>query len=214
MLIRRCAWHRRFHGYPLYFGVASWRGGKLSFTDGVCRGCAARVRSEWKLIERPIMISMRLRRVAATALSVALLAGTLLAPGPLSDLPARLQEVRVTAPSVEAPPVEAPTPKAPRVKPAPRKRVPLPARPRPDGLESAVALADAWLAAPDVEVPPSTEVQIAHAPIEVPPPSHIGTLEDELSRAIIERASTRLLLAMTVTEPRQDQPASEIVQAP
>ena len=211
MLIRRCAWHRRFHGYPLYFGVASWHGRTLSFTDGVCRGCAARVRSEWKLIERPIMISMRFRRVAATGLSMALLIGTLLAPGPLSDLPARLQEVRVTALPIELPPTEAPAPTRPRVKPV-RKRVPpAPVRPRHDGFESAVALADAWLTAPDVVIAPP--VQVAQAPFEVPPPSHIGTLEDELSRAIIERASTRLLLAMTVPEPAQEHARPEI-QAP
>lgn len=49
MLIRRCAWHPQFHGYPFVHGIASWRGRSVTFTDGVCRRCAARVRSEWEL---------------------------------------------------------------------------------------------------------------------------------------------------------------------
>lgn len=51
MLIRRCAWHRSYHGYPFAFGIASWRGLRVSFTDGMCLGCTARFRREWKLPE-------------------------------------------------------------------------------------------------------------------------------------------------------------------
>ncbi|MGH7390439.1 MAG: hypothetical protein ACREM3_13420 [Candidatus Rokuibacteriota bacterium] len=46
MLVRRCAWHRRYHGYPLVYGVASWRGERLDFTDGLCHACAVRARDE------------------------------------------------------------------------------------------------------------------------------------------------------------------------
>src|SRR4051794_5575336 len=49
MLIRRCAWHPKYRGYPLLFGVASWRGSRLVFTHGMCRGCAAYLRHEWKM---------------------------------------------------------------------------------------------------------------------------------------------------------------------
>lgn len=41
MLVRRCAWHRHYQGYPLLYGIASWRGAGIAFTDGVCRRCAA-----------------------------------------------------------------------------------------------------------------------------------------------------------------------------
>jgi hypothetical protein len=48
MLIRRCAWHVKYHGYPILFGVASWRGFRPRFTDGLCRGCVVRSRAEWR----------------------------------------------------------------------------------------------------------------------------------------------------------------------
>lgn len=46
MLICRCAWHRRYFGYPLLSGVVSWRGWTLRFTDGICPRCLERFRSE------------------------------------------------------------------------------------------------------------------------------------------------------------------------
>jgi hypothetical protein len=46
MMIRRCAWHPRYHGYPLWTGVASWRGLDVRFTDGICPRCLARFRTE------------------------------------------------------------------------------------------------------------------------------------------------------------------------
>lgn len=53
MLIRRCAWHREFHRYPIVHGVATWGGLSIAFTDGVCRSCAARVRLELRLARPP-----------------------------------------------------------------------------------------------------------------------------------------------------------------
>jgi hypothetical protein len=47
VLIRRCAWHREFHRYPIVHGVATWGGLSIAFTDGLCRSCAARVRVDW-----------------------------------------------------------------------------------------------------------------------------------------------------------------------
>ena len=46
MLICRCAWHRRYYGYPLLSGVVSWRGFGVRFTDGICPRCLERFRSE------------------------------------------------------------------------------------------------------------------------------------------------------------------------
>jgi hypothetical protein len=49
MLLRRCAWHRRYHGHVKFLGVAKWRGLGLSFSDGMCADCSARARAEWAL---------------------------------------------------------------------------------------------------------------------------------------------------------------------
>ncbi len=46
MMIFRCAWHVRYHGYPLWGGVASWRGLAVQFTDGICLRCVTRFRDE------------------------------------------------------------------------------------------------------------------------------------------------------------------------
>lgn len=46
MLIGRCAWHTKYHGYPALEGVRSWRGLWVRFTDGICPDCAQRFRTE------------------------------------------------------------------------------------------------------------------------------------------------------------------------
>jgi hypothetical protein len=46
VLLTRCAWHPRYHGYPLVEGVVSWGGWGVKFTDGICADCAARFRAE------------------------------------------------------------------------------------------------------------------------------------------------------------------------
>lgn len=75
MLIRRCAWHPQFHGYPFVHGVASWRGRSIIFTDGVCRRCAARVRTEWELgkvwDDRPGFLSSWWQRLSVRGLAFA-----------------------------------------------------------------------------------------------------------------------------------------------
>lgn len=54
MLICRCAWHQRYRGYPLLSGVASWRGWRVRFTDGICESCLARFRAEHRhFLEKP-----------------------------------------------------------------------------------------------------------------------------------------------------------------
>jgi len=88
MLIRRCAWHRSYHGYPLAFGIASWRGLSLSFTDGMCLRCSARLRREWNLAPLPAAVDRyglggELVRVAAMMVMAVSL---LLAARPLDEL--------------------------------------------------------------------------------------------------------------------------------
>jgi hypothetical protein len=47
MVVRRCAWHGRYFGHWGGLGIDSWRGGlKISYTDGICQPCAARMRAE------------------------------------------------------------------------------------------------------------------------------------------------------------------------
>jgi hypothetical protein len=48
VLLSRCAWHPRYHGYPLVEGVASWSGWGVKFTDGICTDCATRFRAEYQ----------------------------------------------------------------------------------------------------------------------------------------------------------------------
>jgi hypothetical protein len=48
VLLSRCAWHPRYHGYPLVEGVASWSGWGVKFTDGICAACAVRFRTEYR----------------------------------------------------------------------------------------------------------------------------------------------------------------------
>ena len=49
VLICRCAWHRRYYGYPLLSGVVSWRGLSVRFTDGICPRCLDRFRVEHRV---------------------------------------------------------------------------------------------------------------------------------------------------------------------
>lgn len=48
MLIGRCAWHRLYFGYPLWRGIASWRGWRIRFTDGICDQCLRRFRADFR----------------------------------------------------------------------------------------------------------------------------------------------------------------------
>lgn len=88
MMIRRCAWHRSYRGYPLAFGIASWRGLRISFTDGMCLRCSTRMRAEWNLPPLPpragrYRLGFELARVTAMAAAVA---GLVLAANPLDDI--------------------------------------------------------------------------------------------------------------------------------
>ena len=106
VLIRRCAWHRSYRGYPLPFGIASWRGFGVSFTDGMCLGCSAQLRREWNLPPlaaglTPFGLHSELVRVAAMAV---MLVSVVLAARPLDDL--RIPRAIVPPPqTVLVPPV-------------------------------------------------------------------------------------------------------------
>jgi len=82
VLIRRCAWHRLYRGYPFVYGVASWRGEGLDFTDGLCHKCAVRAREEMGLPE-PERRVVRPRRVLALVAALTFL----LAPEVLDQFP-------------------------------------------------------------------------------------------------------------------------------
>ena len=49
MFVRRCAWHRKYNGHAKFLGVSSWGGWGITFSDGMCRDCAAKARAEWQL---------------------------------------------------------------------------------------------------------------------------------------------------------------------
>src|SRR5258706_4296500 len=53
MFIRRCAWHRQYHGYGKVLGISSWRGWTITVSDGLCDGCGVRARAEWGLPGTP-----------------------------------------------------------------------------------------------------------------------------------------------------------------
>ena len=89
MVIRRCAWHRQHHGYGLLFGVMSWRGFKVQFTDGMCQECAARMprdltfqRAGYQLRERRRCPAVLVPRLGVAALAVTAL---VLAARPLDE---------------------------------------------------------------------------------------------------------------------------------
>lgn len=74
VLVRRCAWHRSYWGYTLLYGIASWRGQEVVFTDGMCRRCAARIRTEpdWPPRERPRVFPLVLKPALTLAATVLL----------------------------------------------------------------------------------------------------------------------------------------------
>jgi hypothetical protein len=76
VIIRRCAWHRAYHGYPIAFGIASWSGLGVSYTDGMCRGCTIRFRRQWNLPElsdEPSWIPSLVRGAVAVAVVMVLI---------------------------------------------------------------------------------------------------------------------------------------------
>jgi len=46
VILRRCAWHAKYRGYRVIYGVDYRHGYAITFTDGICRRCAGRLREE------------------------------------------------------------------------------------------------------------------------------------------------------------------------
>ena len=128
MLIRRCVWHRTYHSYPLALGIASWRGFGVSFTDGMCRGCAIRFRRQWNLPAMPSEPVPLFMRVAVPVVVVMVLVLAVLRASDRGRLPATMTpppETVFVPPVIEGPPTP-PIPARPasrRVSP-PARRVP------------------------------------------------------------------------------------------
>jgi hypothetical protein len=90
VLLLRCAWHSRYHGYPRLLGIASWRGFGLQFTDGICPSCASRVMDDGAPTPRR---SEPARwpggdRAAVLFVGIPLMTALVLAAAPLSEPPA------------------------------------------------------------------------------------------------------------------------------
>lgn len=243
MLIRRCAWHRQFHGYALLHGIASWRGRSFAFSDGVCRGCAARVRAEWQIARPSILpppsvpgaFPIGLRRLAL-GVGFALLVATVLPTRLVSDvmlgdppevLPAGTSMVGAAAPvapATAASVVLGAAASEGRPRPLPARRVVT----RPVAVRPAVTAAPAGAAVParHAEPPrmavapvvqpamasPFPHALVASVPASRPPAVRgASALDEDIARAVVRRASTRLLLAPPEDRPRH---AGTVLQAP
>jgi len=128
--LRRCAWHRRYRGYGLVYGIAGWRGLRIGIVEGICRGCAGRLRSDLRAPATPWRADPPAPTdplpVPPLALASIALAAVLFVANPL-DQPSRVHERPEPAPAdrvvAERPsrPVSpvAPPRAAPAARPAP-----------------------------------------------------------------------------------------------
>jgi hypothetical protein len=103
MFVRRCGWHRKYHGYAKILGVSSWQGRGVTFSDGLCADCAARARAESRLLAaaaRPVATgpARRVLRPAFAFASVALLGAVGATLGVLLGPPQRQTVSQSTAP--------------------------------------------------------------------------------------------------------------------
>jgi len=114
VLLIRCAWHPRYHGYPRLLGVASRRGLSVHFTDAICPTCAMRVTPERR---RTAPSSQRRRwpgagRAAVLFVGVPLTAALVLAATPLSEPPVASPPAVAALPSAAAKPAATHAPDA------------------------------------------------------------------------------------------------------
>ncbi len=129
MFLRRCAWHRKYHGHVKFLGVSSWRGWGVTFSDGMCADCAVLVRAEWQLpaAPRPAPVprfGRTLRPEFAIAAAVLLLAVTTVTFGIAVGPPSTIDGA---GPRAVATPV--PAPSQPAVSPEPATASSQPATP-------------------------------------------------------------------------------------
>jgi hypothetical protein len=98
MLIRRCAWHRQHFGFSVLLGVAEWSGQTITYTDGICRRCAALERRRLGIGDLATTTAARTmrRQALARAMVLALVAGALTAL--VAATPRRSHEASLTIP--------------------------------------------------------------------------------------------------------------------
>jgi hypothetical protein len=246
VLIRRCVWHRQIRGYAVIHGIASWRGRSITFTDGVCRQCAQRVRREWQVLQSrpeigPSAWTLGLRWAATVVVGLSAVAATIMASQPtrtlrsaqpVGDRPAA--QAVATAVSVGVP--EMPRTAAQRrpadakpVKQVATRRPVAPVADRNDPIVTAppqFANLNARKAANLAAYRPLAKLELAQALADHQSPrfvavrasaasdpffAHLAPLEAELSQAMVQRASARLLLAMQDVKPTH---AGTTVQTP
>jgi hypothetical protein len=104
MLISRCAWHPRNYGHAKLMGVASWRGLRIGFTDGICRKCAARVRAPGRRVDtgRDSVRRGGGRASAAGVAALAVLTGLVLAAQPANEGAGRVADTADLLPRAAA----------------------------------------------------------------------------------------------------------------
>jgi hypothetical protein len=159
------------------------------------------VRSEWQLEHDSPVSHGSLSRAAAVLVGLSTLSAALLSSQPLSDLPARRSAA--TAPVTviaQARPGGLQAARPPRTRVTRVEHRAIQAAPRhehfselPLARVEGAERSERHSGADEREAP----VRIATAPVEPPGTTRIDTLEAELSRAVVKRASARLLLAMT-----------------
>jgi hypothetical protein len=124
VLISRCAWHRRYHGYTKLLGISSWWGLHVSFTDGICHKCAARVRADHLRARFDRGASTDRRDTAwmpgLAAMSLSIVVALVLVARPTHELPPLPPVVSLMPPpvAVEPPRVVEPSATAPAPQPA------------------------------------------------------------------------------------------------
>lgn len=163
MLVRRCAWHRIYRGYPFLYGVASWRGEGFDFTDGLCHGCAGRARAEMAGLEFTPVATAPRRAVAVAAALMFLLAPEVLDqfPAGVFNLPAVLRPVALVPQALTVREASADEPSSPAV-----------------DIAAVLALVTAAASAVDGPVataPPASEQPTRRRPDRVWPPSALPT---------------------------------------
>jgi hypothetical protein len=86
MVLLRCAWHRQYWRYPKVYGVVSFRGRYVAFSDGMCRRCSQRWREDWRAVWdealAPPLVPAWLPRLG---LVIVLLSATILSARPLNQ---------------------------------------------------------------------------------------------------------------------------------
>ena len=168
MYVRRCAWHRTYHGRVKILGVSSWRGWGVTFSDGMCVDCAARARAEWDL---PALVRPEPRRrfgamrpdlvFAATVALIVMTSAIGIAVGPPHSVQNRIAAFTEKR-------------KAPRsvaVAPRPAPAAPSASRVVPGGPSASPMMPDHSLTA---EKPQTTRVLIAAGPMPVARPTRVA----------------------------------------